>query len=56
MKLWRLTRSAGVKGSFVITIPKDKVIALGWDEGDDLVADRIDGKLVIEKLTRRSEG
>lgn len=54
MKLWRLTREKGVKGSFVITVPKDKVLALGWEEGDELVADRIDGKLVIEKLVRRA--
>lgn len=53
MKLWRLRRQGGVKGSFIITIPKDKVLGLGWDEGDELVADRIDGKLVIENLTKR---
>ena len=53
MKLWRLTRKKGVKGSFVITVSKDMVLGLGWDEGDELLADRIDGELVIKNLTKR---
>jgi len=54
MKLWRMRRGNNQKGSFVITIPKDKVLALGWDEGDQLVLDRLGGKLVIENLTKRN--
>jgi AbrB family looped-hinge helix DNA binding protein len=53
MKLWRLSREGHQKGSFVITIPKDILMALGWDEGDQLVLNRQDGKLIVENLTKR---
>lgn len=53
MKLWRLKRQGGVQGSFVITIPKDILLALGWNEGDQLVLNRQDGKLIVENLTKR---
>lgn len=52
----KLRRDWGPRASFVVTLPRDKIALLEWQQGDNLSVDCDGKKLVITNVTRRAQG
>jgi len=43
------------RGTFFVSLPKEYVVALGWNKGDTIVVAPQDGRIILESMAQKEE-